>query len=64
MPSDFYYEALRVGFTKIQAEFLDENLAKYPHSHTVEEIEGLDDYVDESVENIVEAMPEDDTEMD
>lgn len=54
--SDFLEDAIEAGFSREQAEFLDERLAKYPHSHTVEEIDGLED----ALEDIEEEEEEED----
>jgi hypothetical protein len=49
--NQFVEAAMEVGFTQEQAEFMDELLAKYPHSHRVEEVEGLDDYIETAIED-------------
>lgn len=46
----FILDAIEAGFTQSQAEFLDECLAKYPHSHDMTEIDGLEEALAEEEE--------------
>lgn len=46
--------AQEAGFDQEQAEFLWEHLAKFPHTHTADQIEDLD----EAVEEIIDAAGE------
>lgn len=39
----FLDEAMEVGFTKEQAEFLEERLALNPHGHDMSDIDGLEE---------------------
>ena len=41
--SDFSKQAQKAGFTKEQADFLDTMLAKFPHMHDIDDIEGLEE---------------------
>jgi hypothetical protein len=50
--------AIAAGFSREQAEFLAENVAKYPHSHDMNEIHGLD----EALADIETSLEEDDDE--
>jgi hypothetical protein len=49
--TEFNQAAREAGFSLKQIEFLEEFVAKMPHSHTAEEIIGLDDYVEQLVED-------------
>lgn len=46
----FVNEAIEAGFTRQQAEFMSDMLAKYPHSHSVSEVEGLEELLDDMEE--------------
>jgi hypothetical protein len=48
--NDFVEAAIEAGFTHEQADFLDQWLAKFPHSHDVSEIDGLEDAIEEGIE--------------
>jgi hypothetical protein len=41
--SDFKRKALKAGFTEEQADFLDQNVAEFPHTHEISEIDGLEE---------------------
>ena len=41
--SAFTKQAVIAGFTQAQADFLDSRLAKFPHTHEMEDIEGLEE---------------------
>lgn len=41
--SAFTKQAVIAGFTQAQADFLDSRLAKFPHIHEMEDIEGLEE---------------------
>lgn len=43
--SEFKSNGLEAGFTEEQLEFMWDYLAKIPHTHDVEEITGLDEYL-------------------
>ena len=45
--TEFQKMAKEAEFTDKQVEFLSEFVAKYPHSHSVEEIEGLEEMLEE-----------------
>ena len=45
--AEFRRVALSVGFNVNQAKFLDEALAKHPHSHEIEDVEGLPETLEE-----------------
>lgn len=55
---DFIEAAMEVGFTEEQAEFMDQWLAKFPHGHDVSEIDGVDELVDEKVDEALEGEEE------
>jgi hypothetical protein len=59
--NQFIDTAVESGFTLGQAEFMDEMLAKFPHTHNVMDIDGLDVYVEEMVD---EGMGVDGTDGD
>lgn len=46
----FVNEAIEAGFTRQQAEFMSDMLAKYPHTHSVGEVEGLEELLDDMEE--------------
>lgn len=46
MDSQFEGAALDAGFTQKQIEFMDEFLAKYPHTHNAEDINGLEEFIE------------------
>lgn len=46
--SAFYDDATEAGFTPDQARFLDECLAKHPHTHDVDDIVGLEEALDDA----------------
>lgn len=48
--TEFNQAARDAGFSLKQIEFFEEFVAKMPHSHTAEEIVGLDDYVEQLVD--------------
>jgi len=41
--SAFTKQAVAAGFSQQQADFLDTMLAKFPHMHDMEDIEGLEE---------------------
>jgi hypothetical protein len=41
--SAFTKQAVAAGFSQQQADFMDSMLAKFPHSHEIDEIEGLEE---------------------
>jgi hypothetical protein len=41
--SAFTKQATAAGFSQQQADFMDSMLAKFPHTHEIEEIEGLEE---------------------
>jgi hypothetical protein len=45
--TQFMKDAIEAGFTKEQAEFMEEFLAKFPHTHSMDEVDGLDKVLDE-----------------
>ena len=45
--SEFVQDATKAGFTRKQAEFMEESLAKFPHTHTAEEITDFEEAVAE-----------------
>lgn len=47
---NFLNDALEAGFTQAQAEFLNDRVAPYPHSHEMSEVEGLDEVLEEMEE--------------
>lgn len=47
---NFLNDALEAGFTQAQAEFLNDRVAPYPHSHEISEVEGLDEVLEEMEE--------------
>ena len=47
MDRQFEEAALEAGFTKDQIEFMDEWLAKYPHTHSMDEVDGLETALEE-----------------
>jgi hypothetical protein len=47
MTNEFEEAAREAGFTEAQIAFLDEWLAKYPHTHDMTEVEGLPEALDE-----------------
>lgn len=55
--SAFTKQAVAAGFTQEQADFLDKQLAKFPHEHTAEDITDFDDAV-------IEALPEEEEDED
>jgi hypothetical protein len=56
--SRFIDDAIEAGFSMEQAKFMDECIAKYPHTHDIDEIEGLEEAL-ESVEGEEEVDAED-----
>lgn len=49
--NEFDLAAKEAGFTDEQIEFLNQFVAKFPHMHDVEDINGLEDAVTEIVED-------------
>ena len=49
--NEFQEMAKEAGFTDKQIEFLNDFVAKYPHSHSVEEIDGLEEMLEEIDDN-------------
>lgn len=45
--SDFIKDALEAGFDIRKARFMDEYLAKHPHSHDIDDVEGLSETLEE-----------------
>lgn len=43
----FITDAIEAGFTAEQAAFLEERMAQYPHSHEIDEINGLEEVLAE-----------------
>ncbi len=41
--SAFTKQAIAAGFSQQQADFMDSMLAKFPHIHDMEDIEGLEE---------------------
>jgi len=41
--SVFTKQAVAAGFSQAQADFMETQLAKYPHGHEIDEIEGLEE---------------------
>lgn len=41
--SAFTKQAIAAGFSQAQADFMDSMLAKFPHGHDMDEIEGLEE---------------------
>lgn len=56
MKDDFMELGLEAGFSKEQLEFLEEHLAKYPHTHDIDDVVGLQ----EALEDISEEEEDDD----
>jgi 16S rRNA C967 or C1407 C5-methylase (RsmB/RsmF family) len=56
---EFIELAEEVGFTKDQAEFMYEHMARRPHTHTAEEILGIEDVVEEALD---EALAQEEVE--
>ena len=54
--SAFKRQAMAAGFSQEQADFMDSMLAKFPHTHDMEDIEGL--------EEALESTDYDDEEQD
>ena len=52
--SEFTDMAVEVGFTQEQADFMEQWLAQESHSHGVDEIDGLDEAIDEKVDEALE----------
>ena len=44
--SAFTKQAVAAGFSQQMADFLDTMVAKFPHTHDVEDIEGLDELLE------------------
>lgn len=59
---DFLAQALAAGFSESQARFMDEFLAKHPHDHEIEDIDGLEEALEEAGLEFEEEDEED--EMD
>ena len=51
----FKREAIDAGFTEKQAEFLASRLARNPHNHEIDQVEGLENRLDEIEETLIEA---------
>lgn len=48
MPNpDFINAAVEAGFSRAQARFMDDYLAKHPHNHEIEDVEGLEETLEE-----------------
>ena len=63
MASDQFEEAARdAGFSRKQIDFFVEHVARFPHTHNAEEINGLEETVAELVEAEMgdEEFPDDD----
>jgi hypothetical protein len=45
--SAFTKQAVAVGFSQDQADFLDKMLAKFPHEHDIGDVEGLHDRLED-----------------
>jgi hypothetical protein len=52
--NEFVEAAIEAGFTQEQAEFMEQWLARFPHNHDVSEIDGVDELVDEKVDEALE----------
>jgi hypothetical protein len=62
MNGDFIEAAIDAGFSESMAEFMDQWLAKYPHGHSVDEIDGIDELVDEKVDEALEGGADEEEE--
>ena len=56
--SAFTKQAVAAGFSQQQADFMDSMLAKFPHMHEIEDIEGLE----EALESEDDDSDDDDTD--
>lgn len=57
---EFISLAMAAGFTRPQADFMDGWLAKHPHSHEIEDVEGLGESLEEL--GLSEVVEDDDAE--
>ena len=62
--STFNEMARAAGFTETQAQFMDEFLAKVPHTHEIEEVEGLEEALAFEDDGVEDEGDEDEDEAD
>jgi hypothetical protein len=58
----FLSDALAAGFSESQARFMDEFLAKHPHQHEIEDVDGLDEALEEAGLEFEEGDEEDEND--
>ena len=56
---EFIENAIEAGFSRKEAEFMDNALAKFPHSHDVSDVEGLEGALEELGVDVDEMGEED-----
>ena len=60
---DFITAAIKAGFTESQARFMEAFLAKHPHQHEIDDIEGLSEEL-EGLEELEAGELDDEEEED
>ena len=64
MRERFIQDAVDAGFTQEQAEFMWDALAQKPHTHSVDEITGLEEAIAEEVAEIADGEDDEDDDDD